>query len=118
MICKAIQQKNKEGILFLPHVFLFIIFLISSSSSPSCLPVPLDVLVSESDFVVMSCSLAPETQGLCDKSFFSKMKNTAVFVNTSRQGAIFSSRVDHGDVFFAIVLAHVLNSCVTFVSGP
>ncbi|XP_054453493.1 glyoxylate reductase/hydroxypyruvate reductase [Anoplopoma fimbria] len=46
--------------------------------------VPLDTLVSESDFIVVSCSLTPETQGMCDKAFFSKMKNTAVFVNSSR----------------------------------
>uniref|UniRef100_A0A3Q2V8X9 Glyoxylate reductase/hydroxypyruvate reductase n=1 Tax=Haplochromis burtoni TaxID=8153 RepID=A0A3Q2V8X9_HAPBU len=49
--------------------------------------VPLDTLVSESDFIVVSCSLTPETQGMCDKSFFSKMKPTAVFINTSR-GAV------------------------------
>ncbi|XP_054890671.1 glyoxylate reductase/hydroxypyruvate reductase [Poeciliopsis prolifica] len=49
--------------------------------------VPLDTLVSESDFVVVSCSLTPETQGLCDKAFFSKMKKTAVFINSSR-GAV------------------------------
>ncbi|KAL3044877.1 hypothetical protein OYC64_013199 [Pagothenia borchgrevinki] len=46
--------------------------------------VPLDTLVSESDFIVVSCSLTPETQGMCDKAFFSKMKNTGVFVNSSR----------------------------------
>lgn len=46
--------------------------------------VPLDTLVAESDFIVVSCSLTPETQGLCDKAFFSKMKKTAVFVNSSR----------------------------------
>ncbi|XP_074530798.1 glyoxylate reductase/hydroxypyruvate reductase [Halichoeres trimaculatus] len=46
--------------------------------------VPLDTLVTESDFIVVSCSLTPETQGLCDKAFFSKMKKTAVFVNSSR----------------------------------
>ncbi|XP_037635885.1 glyoxylate reductase/hydroxypyruvate reductase [Sebastes umbrosus] len=46
--------------------------------------VPLDTLASESDFVVVSCSLTPETLGLCNKAFFSKMKNTAVFVNSSR----------------------------------
>lgn len=40
--------------------------------------------MSESDFIVVSCSLTPETQGMCDKSFFSKMKPTAVFINTSR----------------------------------
>uniref|UniRef100_A0A0E9V542 D-isomer specific 2-hydroxyacid dehydrogenase NAD-binding domain-containing protein n=1 Tax=Anguilla anguilla TaxID=7936 RepID=A0A0E9V542_ANGAN len=46
----------------------------------------LDKLLSESDFVVVACSLTPETQGLCDKAFFAKMKRTAVFVNTSRGG--------------------------------
>ncbi|XP_071373432.1 glyoxylate reductase/hydroxypyruvate reductase [Centroberyx affinis] len=50
--------------------------------------VPLDTLVSESDFVVVSCSLTPETQGLCDKAFFSKMKNTAVFINSSRGNVV------------------------------
>ncbi|KAF5898968.1 glyoxylate reductase/hydroxypyruvate reductase-like [Clarias magur] len=49
--------------------------------------VPLDALLCESDFVVVSCSLTPDTQGLCNKDFFSKMKNTAVFINTSR-GAV------------------------------
>ncbi|KAG5848073.1 hypothetical protein ANANG_G00094520 [Anguilla anguilla] len=50
--------------------------------------VPLDTLVSESDFVVVSCSLTPDTQGLCDKAFFSKMKSTAVFINTSRGSVV------------------------------
>lgn len=59
--------------------------------------VPLDALVSESDFVVVSCSLTPETQGLCDKAFFSKMKNTAVFVNSSR-GAV----VNQEDLYEAL----------------
>ncbi|XP_056143120.1 glyoxylate reductase/hydroxypyruvate reductase isoform X1 [Lampris incognitus] len=49
---------------------------------------PLDTLVSESDFIVVSCSLTPETQGLCDKAFFSKMKKTAIFINTSRGGVV------------------------------
>uniref|UniRef100_UPI0037E8DD1F glyoxylate reductase/hydroxypyruvate reductase n=1 Tax=Semicossyphus pulcher TaxID=241346 RepID=UPI0037E8DD1F len=59
--------------------------------------VPLDTLVSESDFIVVSCSLTPETQGLCDKAFFSKMKNTAVFVNSSR-GAV----VNQEDLYEAL----------------
>ncbi|TSO15249.1 Glyoxylate reductase/hydroxypyruvate reductase [Bagarius yarrelli] len=49
--------------------------------------VPLETLLCESDFVVVSCSLTPETHQLCNKDFFSKMKNTAVFINTSR-GAV------------------------------
>ncbi|KAG7230285.1 hypothetical protein INR49_024389, partial [Caranx melampygus] len=59
--------------------------------------VPLDTLVSESDFIVVSCSLTPETQGLCDKAFFSKMKNTAVFINSSR-GAV----VNQEDLYEAL----------------
>ncbi|XP_078116814.1 glyoxylate reductase/hydroxypyruvate reductase [Sander vitreus] len=59
--------------------------------------VSLDTLVSESDFIVVSCSLTPETQGLCDKAFFSKMKNTAVFVNSSR-GAV----VNQEDLYEAL----------------
>ncbi|XP_076021112.1 glyoxylate reductase/hydroxypyruvate reductase [Genypterus blacodes] len=50
--------------------------------------VPVDTLVSESDFVVVSCSLTPESEGLCDKAFFSKMKNSAVFVNSSRGSVV------------------------------
>ncbi|XP_016149126.1 glyoxylate reductase/hydroxypyruvate reductase-like [Sinocyclocheilus grahami] len=59
--------------------------------------VPLDTLVRESDFVVVSCSLTPDTQGLCDKTFFSKMKKTSIFINTSR-GAL----VNQEDLFGAL----------------
>ncbi|XP_066505065.1 glyoxylate reductase/hydroxypyruvate reductase [Hoplias malabaricus] len=59
--------------------------------------VPLDTLLCESDFVVVSCALTPETQGLCNKAFFNKMKNTAVFINTSR-GAV----VNQEDLFEAL----------------
>lgn len=59
--------------------------------------VQMDTLLSESDFIVISCALTPETQGLCDKAFFSKMKNTAVLVNTSR-GAV----VNQEDLYEAL----------------
>uniref|UniRef100_A0A671KEY6 Glyoxylate reductase/hydroxypyruvate reductase n=1 Tax=Sinocyclocheilus anshuiensis TaxID=1608454 RepID=A0A671KEY6_9TELE len=50
-----------------------------------------------SDFVVVSCSLTPDTQGLCDKTFFCKMKKTSIFINTSR-GAV----VNQEDLFGAL----------------
>ncbi|XP_061100234.1 glyoxylate reductase/hydroxypyruvate reductase-like [Conger conger] len=50
--------------------------------------VPLDTLASESDFVVVSCSLNPDSKGLCDKAVFSKMKSTAVFINTGRGSVV------------------------------
>ncbi|XP_070769373.1 glyoxylate reductase/hydroxypyruvate reductase isoform X2 [Enoplosus armatus] len=64
--------------------------------------VPLDTLVSESDFIVVSCSLTPDTQGLCDKAFFSKMKNTAVLVNSSR-GAV----VNQEDLYEALTSGQI-----------
>ncbi|KAM6923352.1 glyoxylate reductase/hydroxypyruvate reductase [Xenentodon cancila] len=59
--------------------------------------VPLETLVAESDFIIVSCSLTPETQGLCDKAFFSKMKKTAIFINSSR-GAV----VNQEDLYDAL----------------
>ncbi|KAG8130353.1 putative Glyoxylate reductase-hydroxypyruvate reductase-like protein [Naja naja] len=47
--------------------------------------VSLDKLAEESDFVIVTCSLVPETQGMCNQDFFCKMKKTSVFINTSRQ---------------------------------
>ncbi|KAJ8967070.1 hypothetical protein NQ314_003116, partial [Rhamnusium bicolor] len=46
--------------------------------------VSLDTLTRESDFIIVACPLTPETEGMCNADFFSKMKKTAVFVNISR----------------------------------
>lgn len=46
-----------------------------------------DRLLRESDFVVATCALTPETKGIFNEDAFKKMKPTAIFVNTSR-GAI------------------------------
>ena len=48
--------------------------------------VPLDNLLKESDFVIVTCSLSPETQSLFDLQKFKLMKKSAIFVNTSRGG--------------------------------
>ncbi|XP_041112776.1 glyoxylate reductase/hydroxypyruvate reductase-like [Polyodon spathula] len=64
--------------------------------------VPLDKLAEESDFVVVSCALTPETQGMCNKDFFAKMKKTAVFVNSSR-GAV----VNQDDLYTALTSGQI-----------
>ena len=48
--------------------------------------VGLEALLSESDFVVVTCALTDETKNLFDRSKFQKMKKSAIFVNTSRGG--------------------------------
>jgi lactate dehydrogenase-like 2-hydroxyacid dehydrogenase len=48
--------------------------------------VDLNELLSKSDFVIVNCSLTPETQNLFDIEKFRKMKKTAMFINTSRGG--------------------------------
>ncbi|XP_068607204.1 glyoxylate reductase/hydroxypyruvate reductase [Brachionichthys hirsutus] len=50
--------------------------------------VSLDELAQRSDFLAVCCALTPETKEICNKNLFSKMKNTAVFVNTSRGGVV------------------------------
>lgn len=114
-LLEAVHKSRKLNVMFnISHRHLFVPLIISSPS-PSRPPVPMDTLVSESDFVVMSCSLTPETLGLCDKAFFSKMKNTAVFVNTSRQGTAFSSGVSF---FYFFYLENVLTCMCDTGSGP
>ncbi|CAH2093187.1 unnamed protein product [Euphydryas editha] len=50
--------------------------------------VSFDELLSESDFVICCAPLVPETKEMFNKSAFEKMKNTAVFINTSRGGTV------------------------------
>ncbi|XP_018407947.1 PREDICTED: glyoxylate reductase/hydroxypyruvate reductase-like [Nanorana parkeri] len=54
-------------------------------------------LTEESDFVIVSCSLTPETEGLCNKDFFQRMKKTSIFINISR-----GSIVNQEDLYQAL----------------
>ncbi|XP_067171582.1 glyoxylate reductase/hydroxypyruvate reductase-like isoform X1 [Apteryx mantelli] len=60
--------------------------------------VPITRLAEESDFIVVTCALTPETQGICNKDFFCRMKKNSVFINTSR-GAV----VNQEDLYNALV---------------
>lgn len=46
--------------------------------------VSFDELAKQSDFLAVCCALTPETKEICNKNLFSKMKNTSIFINTSR----------------------------------
>ncbi|HNR72971.1 MAG TPA: D-glycerate dehydrogenase [Cyclobacteriaceae bacterium] len=48
--------------------------------------VDFDTLLRESDILSIHSALTPETAGLFNKHVFSKMKRTAVFINTARGG--------------------------------
>uniref|UniRef100_A0A3Q3W0S4 Glyoxylate reductase/hydroxypyruvate reductase n=1 Tax=Mola mola TaxID=94237 RepID=A0A3Q3W0S4_MOLML len=50
--------------------------------------VSLDELSKQSDFLTVCCSLTPETKEICNRNLFSKMKNTSIFINTSRGGVV------------------------------
>ncbi|KAI9304751.1 D-isomer specific 2-hydroxyacid dehydrogenase [Cunninghamella echinulata] len=50
--------------------------------------VSFDELLKESDFVVVCCSLTPDTKELFNYEAFKKMKKNAVFVNISRGGVV------------------------------
>ncbi|XP_038625822.1 glyoxylate reductase/hydroxypyruvate reductase-like [Tachyglossus aculeatus] len=64
--------------------------------------VSLDELAKQSDFIAVCCALTPETQGICGKNLFSKMKNSAVFINTSRGGV-----VNQDDLYQALVKGQI-----------
>ena len=46
--------------------------------------VDMDTLLKESDAVTMHCPLNPQSEGIMNEQAFSKMKDGAVFINTSR----------------------------------
>lgn len=46
--------------------------------------VDFDVLLRESDFVIVTTALTPETREMFNRQAFEKMKRTAIFVNVSR----------------------------------
>ena len=50
--------------------------------------VTLDELAEQSDIVSLHCPLTPETTGIINKRFISKMKENAIIINTSRGPAI------------------------------
>ncbi len=50
--------------------------------------VSLDEIAKKSDIVSLHCPLTPETQGIINESFISKMKKNAIVINTSRGPAI------------------------------
>ncbi|HLX82202.1 MAG TPA: NAD(P)-dependent oxidoreductase [Burkholderiales bacterium] len=54
---------------------------------PEAEPAALDKLVAESDFVVVTCPLTPETHHLFNKARLAKMKNSAWLINVGR-GAV------------------------------
>lgn len=58
-----------------------------------------DELLAESDFVTLHCPLTPQTEGIVNAEFISKMKSSAVLINTSR-----------GQVIDEQTLADALNS--------
>ncbi|XP_059194238.1 glyoxylate reductase/hydroxypyruvate reductase b [Centropristis striata] len=50
--------------------------------------VSFDEMAEQSDFLAVCCALTPETKEICNKKLFSKMKNTSIFINTSRGGVV------------------------------
>ena len=46
--------------------------------------VSLDDLVGSADIVSVHCPLNDQSQGMCDSSFFARMKDGAMFINTAR----------------------------------
>lgn len=50
--------------------------------------VEMDELLEKSDIVSIHCPLNRDSEKMCNKDFFSKMKDGALFINTSRGGVV------------------------------
>lgn len=50
--------------------------------------VPFDKLLQDSDFIIVTCALNDETKEIFNEDAFTKMKNSAIIVNTARGGVI------------------------------
>ena len=48
----------------------------------------LDTLLENSDFITLHCPLTDKTTGMANEEFFSKMKSSAFFINTSRGATV------------------------------
>ncbi len=61
-----------------------------------------DELLSKSDFVSIHCPLTPATEGMVNAEFISKMKKTAVLINTSRGQVVdekaLADALENGDI--------------------
>lgn len=68
--------------------------------------VDMDTLLAESDIVTCHCPLTPQTEGLINKENISKMKKSAILINTSR-----------GPVVDEQALADALNNDMLMAAG-
>lgn len=62
----------------------------------------LDTLLENSDFVTLHCPLTEKTTSMANQEFFSKMKNSAYFINTSRGAVVnedaLKSALENGEI--------------------
>jgi D-3-phosphoglycerate dehydrogenase len=81
-VAKRAQAFGMNIIVFDPYVGENIL------EADGCEPVDLDYLLSESDFVSIHAALSPETHHMIDSDALSKMKKSAVLINTARGSII------------------------------
>ncbi len=48
----------------------------------------IDTILSDSDIVTIHCPLNKDSEKMCNKEFFSRMKKDSLFINTSRGGVV------------------------------
>ncbi|MBM6630045.1 D-glycerate dehydrogenase [Mammaliicoccus vitulinus] len=72
----------------------------------------MDQLLEESDFVVCTAPLTPETKGIFNKETFKKMKDSAILINIGRGGHIVES-----DLIEAIEQKEILGAALDVVEN-
>jgi glyoxylate reductase len=66
---------------------------------------PFDQLLAQSDYVVLSCPLTEETEGLIGEQELERMKSTAILVNVARGGVVdtaaLTTALQQGSIYHA-----------------
>ncbi|CEQ41191.1 SPOSA6832_02891 [Sporobolomyces salmonicolor] len=84
-ISRVLYTTSQPGVALPPSKDYF-----SLASACAALSIPLapaeslEHLARESDFLIITCALTPETRGLVDADFLARMKPTAYVINTAR----------------------------------
>ena len=81
-VAKRVNAFNMRVIVFDPYIDEKILI------EENCEPVNIDTLLRTSDFISIHAGLSPETHHMIDEKAFSKMKQTAILVNTARGSII------------------------------
>lgn len=102
------KRVAKRALAFDMSVLVFDPYIDADSlKRDGCIPTDIDFLLKESDFISIHAGLSQETEKMINKEAFSKMKRTAVLINTAR-----GSIVNESDLYNALINREIASAAL------